>query len=162
MSTAFQALLKWIHRVPALRSGPNRYGSTDPDCGTGGLPVYCAADRGFVRTNRIRALELRLAGVEAALLRLTRQPPVAVPAVESPVMEAPVLKAAQCCSWPSGLVIRLVNNEPASTPNYISSFSLAVDGPITVTEREGVHSKCARWLLGQLSSLVTASPRPPL
>jgi hypothetical protein len=120
MSIAFQALLKCILRVPVLRSGPNRYGSSDPDCGAGGLPVYCAADRGFVRTNRIRALELRLAGVEAARLRLTRQPPVAVPAVESPVMEAPVLKAAQCCSWPSGLVIRVVNNEPASTPDYIS------------------------------------------
>jgi uncharacterized membrane protein len=45
----------------------------------------------FVRTNRIRSLELRLAGVEAALHRLIRQQEsVAAPAVEAPVVvEAP-------------------------------------------------------------------------
>src|ERR1039458_2074881 len=48
----------------------------------------------FVRTNRIRTLELRLAGMEAALLRLMRQQEsVAAPAVEAPVMEAPVMEA---------------------------------------------------------------------
>ena len=49
----------------------------------------------FVRTNRIRTLELRLAGVEAALLRLMRQQEaVAAPAVQAaPVTEAPAVTA---------------------------------------------------------------------
>ena len=47
----------------------------------------------LVRTNRIRAIELRLAGVEAALLRLMgQQEPVAEPAEEAPVVKPlPVL-----------------------------------------------------------------------
>ena len=48
----------------------------------------------FVRTNRIRSLELRLAGVEAALHRLIRQlESTAQPAAEAPAVEAPTLAA---------------------------------------------------------------------
>jgi len=45
----------------------------------------------FVRTNHIRGLELRLAGVEAALLRLMRQQePAAAQAVRAPVIAPPL------------------------------------------------------------------------
>ena len=55
----------------------------------------------FVRTNRIRTLELRLAGVEAALLRLMRQQEaVAAPAMEAPVPEAPVVTAPPVVAGP--------------------------------------------------------------
>ena len=55
----------------------------------------------LVRTNRIHSLELRLAGVEAALLRLTRQQqPVAAAAVEAPVEEPPVRGAPPVVAGP--------------------------------------------------------------
>ena len=55
----------------------------------------------LVRTNRIHSLELRLAGVEAALLRLTRQQqPVAAAAVEAPVEEPPVREAPPVVAGP--------------------------------------------------------------
>jgi len=55
----------------------------------------------FVRTNRIHALELRLAGVEAALLRLVRQQePVSAPSVEAPVAELPVRAAPPVAEVP--------------------------------------------------------------
>src|ERR1019366_6417472 len=58
----------------------------------------------FVRTNRIHALERRLAGVEAALHRLIRQQEaIAAPAVEAPVMEAPVVEAPPVIAGPPPL-----------------------------------------------------------
>jgi uncharacterized membrane protein len=55
----------------------------------------------FVRTNRIRSLELRLAGVEAALRRLIRQQEaIAAPAVEAPAMEAPAVEAPPAAAGP--------------------------------------------------------------
>ena len=55
----------------------------------------------LVRTNRIHSLELRLAGVEAALLRLTRQQqPVAAAAEEAPVEEPPVREAPPVVAGP--------------------------------------------------------------
>src|ERR1039457_7225060 len=48
----------------------------------------------FVRTNRIRSLELRLAGVEAGLYPVSRQPETtAPPAAEAPPGETPALAA---------------------------------------------------------------------
>jgi len=58
----------------------------------------------IVRTNRIHAMERRLAGVEAALRRLMRQPePIAAPAVEAPVAEVPTGKAAPVVPGPSAV-----------------------------------------------------------
>ena len=75
----------------------------------------------FVRTNRIRSLELRLAGVEAALHRLIRQqeasaaPAVGSPAAEAPVMEAPVMKAPPVTAAPPPAA------ETAATPQRAPS-----------------------------------------
>ena len=64
----------------------------------------------FVRTNRIRSLELRLAGVEAALHRLIRQQEsIAAPAAKAPVVEAPAMKAPVVADGPPAA-------EAAATP----------------------------------------------
>jgi len=55
----------------------------------------------FVRTNRIRSLELRLAGVEAALHRLIRQQEAnAAPAAGTPVVEAGAMEATPVVAAP--------------------------------------------------------------
>src|ERR1017187_6377772 len=68
----------------------------------------------FVRTNRIRSLELRLAGVEAALRRLIRQPEaIAAPAPEAPVMEASAVKAPPAAAGPPPVADAAATAAPA-------------------------------------------------
>jgi len=68
----------------------------------------------FVRTNRIRTLELRLAGVEAALLRLVRQQEaVAAPAVEVRAAEAPAAEAPPVAAGPAPAPKTVVPSAPA-------------------------------------------------
>lgn len=73
----------------------------------------------FVRTNRIRSLELRLAGVEAALHRLIRQqeasaaPAAGTPVVEAGVMEAPPVVAAPPPAAETAATVRRAPSTPA-------------------------------------------------
>jgi hypothetical protein len=53
----------------------------------------------LVRTNKIRNIEMRLAGVEAALLRLMRQSP----AVEPPPAVEPVTAPDRPPAYPTGI-----------------------------------------------------------
>jgi uncharacterized membrane protein len=92
----------------------------------------------FVRTNRIRTLELRLAGVEAALLRLMRQQEsVAAPAVEAPVMEAPVVKAPPVAAGPP----------PVAETTATAAFAPSAPAPPAIESLEAViGQKWVGWI----------------
>ena len=92
----------------------------------------------FVRTNRIRTLELRLAGVEAALLRLMRQQEsVAAPAVEAPVMEAPVVKAPPVAAGPP----------PVAETTATAAFAPSAPAPPAIESLETViGQKWVGWI----------------
>ncbi len=89
----------------------------------------------FVRTNRIRSLERRLAGVEAALRRLIRQQEaIAAPAVEAPVMEAPAGKALPAVAVPP---------LPAETP---ATAPAAPTPPATESLEAVIGQKWVGWI----------------
>jgi uncharacterized membrane protein len=100
----------------------------------------------FVRTNRIHALERRLAGVEAALHRLIRQQEaIAAPAVEAPVaptVEAPVIEA------PAGKAPPAVAGPPllAETPATAAPAPFAPAPPATESLEAVIGQKWVGWI----------------
>src|ERR1035441_7707523 len=97
----------------------------------------------FVRTNRIRTLELRLAGVEAALLRLMRQQEsVAAPAVEAPVMEAPVMEAPVVKAPPVA-----AGPPPVAETTATAAFAPSAPAPPAIESLEAViGQKWVGWI----------------